>query len=80
MIKISQFICSFTFNKHVFNVVSFKKLATEHFIKNNKTKLNILLFLDDIQSINSVKAQNFKNWLYMKEYKKNKTLIHVIKN
>ena len=50
MIKISQFICSFTFNKHVFNVVSFKKLATEHFIKNNKTKLNILLFLDDLYS------------------------------
>lgn len=27
-----------------------KKLATEHFIKNNKTKLNILLFLDDLYS------------------------------
>ena len=68
MIKISQFICSFAINKHVFNVVSFKKLATEHFIKNNKTKINILLFLDDLYNPSTVvKAQHFKNWLYMKE-------------
>ena len=60
-----------------------KKLATEHFIKNNKTKLRVLLFLDDLYSPLTVLRLNILKigCNYMKEYKNIKTsVIHVIKN